>query len=262
MTMIRKPAVAGAFYPADPSDLEEMIESFLEINLKGKPGLKGVICPHAGYIYSGPTAGYSYKLLSNLPDKKYNVFLLGLAHTTHTSASVENYDSFKTPLGNAKVNKSICEELLKNDRLEFIPESQSAEHSLEVQIPFLQKTLKQFELIPIVLGDISPDYISEILQPYFNKEDSLFVISSDLSHYEPYDTAKQIDKNSLDIITSLKIDEENQIDACGNMGIKVMMRLAKNNNYKIELLDYRNSGDTAGDKNGVVGYAALAVYKE
>jgi AmmeMemoRadiSam system protein B len=261
--MIRKPAVAGAFYPADPSELEKVISTYLEDAPDKKiENLKGVICPHAGYVYSGPTAGYSYKLLSKLPDKKYNVFLLGPAHTAFTTASVENYDSYETPLGNANINKIICNELLKNDGLEFTPGSQSQEHSLEVQIPFLQKTLKQFELIPIVLGDISPQQISGILQPYFNKEDSLFVISSDLSHYEPYETANQIDNKSLDIITSLNTDKENQIDACGNMGIKVIMRLAKNSNCKIELLDYRNSGDTAGDKSGVVGYAALAVYKQ
>lgn len=265
--MNRKPAVVGSFYPSDPDELSHLIDSFLNdvppdsfSDIKPEE-IKGIIAPHAGYIYSGPIAGYSYKLLQSLPQKKYNVFLLGPAHLAYISVSVENYDNYESPLGKVKINNQICEELLKHEALDFIPDSQASEHSLEVQLPFLQKTLTDIELIPLVLGDISPDFIAEILQPYYEKDDSLFVISSDLSHFEPYETAKKIDNNSLDIITSLNLEKENQIDACGRYGIKVAMRLAKNNNHKIRLLDYRNSGDTAGDKSGVVGYAALAITK-
>lgn len=265
--MNRKPAVAGTFYPSDQIDLEEMIGSFLN-KVPAKTSalitpskLKGIISPHAGYIYSGPVAAHSYKLLLALPQKKYNVFLLGPAHLANAYASVENYDNYETPFGKTKINKQICEELLKNKQMDFIPDSQASEHSLEVQLPFLQKTLKEFELVPLVLGEIFPDYIAEILQPYYEKDDSLFIISSDLSHYEPYETAKKIDRNTIKVITSLDLEKENQIDACGRRGIQVAMRLAKNNSHKIQLLDYRNSGDTAGDKSGVVGYAALAITK-
>jgi hypothetical protein len=260
--MIRKSAVAGSFYPAGQNEIKKTVLKFIN-DAPGKKyaDLKGIIVPHARYIYSGPTAGFAYKQLTDLPDKKWNVFILGPAHYGYTTASVGDFDEFETPLGKIPVNKTICGELLKNVDMEFLPQVHGPEHSLEVQLPFLQMTLKNFEIIPILLGEINPDRISEILNPYFNTGNSLFVISSDLSHYTPYKEAAATDKNSISKIISLATVQENEIDACGSMGIEVAMRLAKNNSCKIELLDYRNSGDTAGQKDSVVGYASLAIYK-
>jgi len=260
--MIRKAAVAGAFYPAEPEIIKNTINEYLDkAPLKKIDNLRGIIVPHAGYIYSGPTAAYAYKQLQNLKGKKYNVFLLGPSHYVFTSASIGNFDSFETPLGPIKVNRVLCEELLKNIDLDFYPQAHTQEHSLEVQLPFLKMVLKDFEIIPMVIGEASPDRLAEILAPHFLEEENLFVFSSDLSHYNPYDIAKSIDKKSLDIIGALDLERDDQIDACGKIPIQTAMRLALKHKCKMELLDYRNSGDTAGDKGGVVGYSAWAIHQ-
>lgn len=260
--MDRKAAVAGTFYPSDEKTLNEAINSYLDnakkIHLKG---VKGIIVPHAGYIYSGPIAGYGYKLLTQLPDKLYNIFILAPSHFIPIGASVGNFENYETPLGLIKVNNKICTELMKNTDIDFIPDAHVQEHSLEVQLPFLLKTIKRFKIVPILLGNIDPEYISKALDTYFTGPNNIFVVSSDLSHYMPYEEANFKDKKSIQAITGLDIDKEENIDACGNLGIKIIMRLAKKHGYKISLLDYRNSGDTAGDKSGVVGYGALAIFK-
>ncbi len=262
--MIRRAAVAGGFYPSDKEKIIESVDSFVgeaEKHVGHVSGLKGVIVPHAGYVYSGPTAAYAYSLINALPQKKRNVFILGPAHYVFTSAAVGDFEAFETPLGKIKVNQAICDELLKNGSLENQPDAHIPEHSLEVQLPFIQRCLKDFEIVPILFGEADPEKISEILLPYFLSDENLFVVSSDLSHYLPYGNAKEKDARTLDIITNLKISEEKEIDACGNIGIKIMMHMARQNSCRITLLDYRNSGDTAGDKEAVVGYASLAVTK-
>ncbi len=260
--MIRKSAVAGAFYPAEADTIKKMAGEYLEkAPLKQYDDLRGIIVPHAGYIYSGPTAAFAYKQLTSLPEKKFNVFILGPSHYVYTTVSLGSFDAFETPLGSIKVNQALCQELLKNPDIEFYPQAHTREHSLEVQLPFLQICLKNFEIIPLVLGEASPNRLAEILSPFFLKEENLFVFSSDLSHYNPYEQAKAIDRTSLEIIKSLDLNNDGKIDACGKIPIQTAMHLAQKNNCKIELLDYRNSGDTAGDKEGVVGYSAFAIHK-
>ncbi len=258
------------FYPADPDTLIRNIDALLkgaenttttktdEKNYNEQ--IKGLIVPHAGYIYSGATAARGYNLLKKISQKKLNIFILAPSHTTYITSSVGNYDNYITPLGKVKVNKKIYNELTQKG-LSFIPEAHEREHSLEVQLPFLMRTLKKIEIVPILLGETSADQMAEILQPHFIKNDSLFIISSDLSHYMAYEQAKQRDSRSLDIIQTLKTKQEDKIDACGITGIRIIMRLALNNQYRIQLLDYENSGDTAGDKSAVVGYGALKIYK-
>jgi len=259
--MIRKPAVAGGFYPSDKKELEKMVTGFIADAPDAKiKNLRGIIAPHAGYIYSGPVAGHAYRQFQGLPAKKYNVFLLGPAHFIYTTASIGLFDEFETPLGPVKVNMEICHELSKNTIFDPSTEAHLPEHSLEVQLPFLQESMKEFEIIPILLGEASPQTISEILLPYFGKDGNIFVFSSDLSHYLPYEKANKTDGHSLKVITNGLLENENEIDACGNIGIRVAMRLAAENNCHIRLLNHGNSGDTAGDKNAVVGYASLAIY--
>jgi len=260
--MIRKTAVAGAFYPAEAASIEAMVTGFLDkVPLKKITDLRGLIVPHAGYIYSGQTAAFGYKQLQNLPDRKYNIFLLGPSHYVFTTASVGDFESFETPLGPIRVNQTLCKELLKHADLEFFPQAHVQEHSLEVQLPFLKTCLKDFEIIPIVIGEASPQRLAEILSPYFLKKENLFIFSSDLSHYNPYDVAKSIDQKSVELIRTIDVDNEEQIDACGRIPIQTAMHLAKKHSCKIDQLDYRNSGDTAGDKGGVVGYSAFAIYR-
>lgn len=262
--MIRKPAVAGMFYPDNPETLAKEVKDFIEEAKTSKKhiNLKGVIVPHAGYVYSGPIAGTAYRLLKDLTntEKTYNVFILAPSHYTYIEASVGNFKSYETPLGPVKVNKEICNQL--EQHIPFITEAHEREHSLEVQLPFLIGSIKNFQIVPILLGEPSLDKMAELLNPYFNDVNNLFIVSSDLSHYLPYDQANRTDKNTLEIITSLDISREKEIDACGQAGIKIIIRIAQNKSYKIDLLDYRNSGDTAGDKSQVVGYGALLIHKE
>jgi AmmeMemoRadiSam system protein B len=259
--MIRKPAVAGQFYPGNPGTLKKIVDKYMD-DAKDfdLPNLKALICPHAGYPYSGPVAGYSYRQLENLKKKPSVYFLIGPSHFAYISSAVGNFDKFETPLGQVRVNKKICEELEKNG-IPFIEEAHIPEHSLEAQLPFLQTVDSKAEIVPILCGSINPDDLAEKLEPYFKMPDTFFLISSDLSHYLPYEEAVLRDQNSIKKIEFMDIEHEDEIDACGNIGIRTLMRLSKNNGYQIKLLDYRNSGDTAGDRERVVGYGAVAIYK-
>ena len=259
---IRQPAVAGMFYPDDPKELFALINIYLE-EAKDIPlgSLRGGITPHAGYIYSGPIAGVLYRQLKTLPQKKYIVFLMGPAHHEFTSITVGDYDSFLTPLGEVPIAKDICEQLVAQNFCTNEIRPHIREHSLEVQLPFLQTVLNDFEIVPLLCGDCTADELFQVIEPYWKREDCLFIASSDLSHYLPYAQAQEIDRVSLDYITSLNIVRKDSIDACGKIPIQALMLLAQVKEAELCLLDYRNSGDTAGDKGQVVGYGALGMYK-
>ncbi len=261
--MIRKSAAAGSFYPDDKTNLLNMINGFLENEKEFEiKNIKGVIVPHAGYIYSGRTAGKAFKYLENLQNKKWNIFLIGAAHRFPIYVSVGNYDYYETPLGKAPVSKKICEEILKNDKFEFVELAHKMEHSLEVEIPFLQKIFKDnFEIIPILTGVISSYMLLNAIEKYFTDDNNLFIFSTDMSHFLYREQAEKIDKHSIDIIAGKKIFEKEYINACGQIPVVTSMLLAKENNYDIKLIDYSDSGDTTGDTDSVVGYASFVIYK-
>ncbi len=250
---MRLPAVAGMFYPKKADELKQMIGSFLqqaeETKLKGK--LKALIVPHAGYIYSGIVAAQGYKLLEKHQFKK--VILLGPSHYVAFYGAAIADEDFLTPLG--KVKCGDISGWTKEGLVEVSPEAHLKEHSLEVQLPFLQETLgNQFELYALVLGTINEAKLARFISEKLD-EDTLVVISSDLSHYFSYDKAVLKDNETISNI--LKGDAAN-LDACGRTPIKVLMHLAELKGWKPKLLDYRNSGDTARDKERVVGYASVA----
>jgi MEMO1 family protein len=262
--MKRSPAVAGMFYPKNPQELKDMIHQF--VNRPDKvslPGLKAIIVPHAGYIYSGPIAGSAYaQIAKNVPEAhRKTIILIGPAHFGFTVASVGDYNCLITPLGDLKVNSKIVGEL-ESKGLGFDEEVHRPEHSLEVQLPFIQAVSPGSDIVPILCGSVTPDALAEVLGPYFVRSDCFFIISSDLSHYSPYAEAVETDKRSLLAIKNLDFQGEGAVDACGKVGILTLMRLAKKGGYKMKVLDYRNSGDTAGDKSAVVGYATVACYQK
>ena len=262
--MKRTPAVAGMFYPAEPGNLRAMVGEFLKsAKVEHLPGLKALIVPHAGYIYSGPIAGSAYaQIAKNVPEaNRKTIVLIGPAHFGFTVASVGDYDCLISPLGELKVNSKIVGELEKKG-LVFDEEVHRPEHSLEVQLPFIQTVFPGSDIVPILCGSVTPDALAEILGPYFARPDCFFIVSSDLSHYTPYAEAVETDKRSLLAIKNLDFQGEGAVDACGKVGILTLMRLAKKNGYKMKVLDYRNSGDTAGDKSSVVGYGAVACYRK
>lgn len=276
----RAAAVAGSFYSSDKTELASQVESFLQ-NAQSvkKESIQALIVPHAGYVFSGDIAAKAYATLG----KKYkNIFLLGTSHyASFEGASIYTLGNYQTPLGEVKVNQKIVAELVKKSKLfSFHAEAHKKEHSIEVQLPFLQTLYADdLNIIPILLGTNEIQTIKEIathLQPYFT-EQNLFVISSDLSHFPSHADANILDKKTLQLIQNSDAKEfiellfehqnskqkEPQTLACGWSSILTLLYLSEDKNYNYELLAYKNSGDTVyGDKERVVGYGALEIKSE
>ncbi|SFN21752.1 hypothetical protein SAMN05660284_00876 [Formivibrio citricus] len=260
MSNVRPAAVAGYFYPADRNQLASDIRMLLD-KTTVKPGSacpKALIVPHAGYIYSGQTAAHAYRLLEPWAQTISRVVLLGPSHRTFLRGlALPSADFFATPLGDIPIDTETCQRLAALPQVHVIPTSHISEHSLEVQLPFLQTVLKTFSLVPMAIGLASPQEIADVLDLCRGGQETLIVVSSDLSHYQAYEQARIHDTNTLKHILS----NDGQIsddDACGAAPIRGLLYLARDLGLKAELLDYRNSGDTAGDKDRVVGYAAIA----
>lgn len=266
---IRKPIVAGIFYPDDYDLLKNQIESYL-LNVKETPLItpKAIIVPHAGYLYSGQVAGYGFKLLEKNQYK--NVILLGPSHQFYFQKFCFcPVDYFETPLG--KVLVTSLENLLDSFKLKsalkeicfFSEEIHQEEHSLEVQLPFLQVVLKDFKIIPILISSLPSEKNIEdmiiILEEFLKKENNLLIVSTDLSHYYPYEKAILKDKKTISYIlekNEKKLKEEGE--ACGLNALILCLKLANKINLKPILLKYLNSGDITKDYNQVVGYTAIA----
>ncbi len=264
--LIREPAVSNLFYPGDPEELRYMVNYYIEkaplYNLKPE----AIVSPHAGYVYSGEVAGVSYKQLMNLDlDKHYDILLVGPSHyVPFNGISFGYYDYWETPLGEVKVNKKRIEELIKENQdipftLNTLPHSK--EHSLEVQVPFLQAILKDFSIIPLVYGQTDFRYVEKIMDSFKNEETDLIVISTDLSHYYPYEVARQIDHYCNLAVERLDLSLLEKCEACGKIGLAAVIDLAKKRGWKGKVLDYKTSGDTAGGKDNVVGYGSYIFYR-
>jgi AmmeMemoRadiSam system protein B len=258
---VREPAVAGQFYPASPTVLRGAIDDFIDSAQvsEGLGAVRAVIAPHAGYIYSGPTAGYAFKALSSLPPKSWTVFLMGPAHRAYVrGVALGSYSAFHTPLGDAEVDTERVDRMLSRSSLYTrAPESHDPEHSLEVEVPFLQASLDDFRLVPMLFGEVDPTSVAEDLAPHLNESD-LVVVSSDLSHFYSYENAQQLDRALLRALEGGDQAGVLQGEACGRAPIAALMGIASRKQWVPHVLDYRNSGDTAGDKFRVVGYASVA----
>ncbi|MFH1126050.1 MAG: AmmeMemoRadiSam system protein B [Candidatus Altiarchaeota archaeon] len=258
---IREPAVSGQFYPDKAVELEFMIKEYLAEAVPGKSQLRvrGLVSPHAGYVYSGPIAAYGYRQLAN---QSYStIIILGPSHHVLLSgAAFDNVTHFKTPLGLIPISLK-AEELAKEKIFTVNHEAHSQEHSIEVQLPFLQEVLKgNFTIIPIVTGDVDPQELASVLLKYID-DDTLVIASSDLSHYYPYDTAVALDSNCVKSIPNLDFSGMSKCEACGEIPILTLMWIAKKSGWGGVELNYRNSGDTAGTKDRVVGYMSAAFYE-
>ncbi len=254
---VRTPAVQGQFYPSSPDELKSLVQTYLDdAPYLALPDVHGLICPHAGYIYSGPTAGHSYKQLSDIYD---TVILLGPSHYVwFKGASIPEYTHYETPLGLVKISEKVYD-LKKEPIFTTVPEAHTKEHCLEVQIPFLQCVLTDFEIIPVVLGDVDCEAVASALSPLID-EKTLVVASSDLSHYYPYEKACNVDTICTESVPALDFETVLSCEACGIKAIMTLMRIAEQKGWEGILLDYKNSGDTAGGKDKVVGYMSVAFY--
>jgi AmmeMemoRadiSam system protein B/AmmeMemoRadiSam system protein A len=257
---VRLPVVAGQFYPAEEARLERMVQQFFQ---EGKGNqvsgrIRGLIAPHAGYIYSGPIAATGYRQID--PATRTVIVLAPSHHVGAARASITDVDFYRTPLGDIPLSP-IAATLAKQALFAPMPIMDQQEHSLEVQLPFLQEMLKHFELVPITIGQADPDPIAKALLPYID-DNTLIVASSDLSHYYPYEKAKILDASCTKAITSLDLGKMAVSEACGKIPIMVLMEIARQKGWQAKLIDCRNSGDTAGPRDEVVGYASIAFVSE
>ncbi|MEJ2622309.1 MAG: AmmeMemoRadiSam system protein B [Candidatus Thiodiazotropha sp.] len=256
---IRLPAVADLFYPGDPVDLREMVNGYLDEVAPQGESPKALIAPHAGYIYSGPVAAQVYARLKPIADRIERVVLLGPSHRVpFHGLAVSGADYFRTPLGDIPLDKDLIAELLKLPQVVHLDQAHVNEHSLEVQLPFLQQILADFSLVPLVVGDAMDEAVSEVLVKLWGGPETLIVVSSDLSHYHDYATAQRLDQQTSESIVALDPDSIRYEDACGRIPVQGLLLVAKKLGLQGEIVDLRNSGDTAGDKSRVVGYGAYA----
>ena len=256
----RPTAVAGTFYPANKDILHSNITAMLESaphSLEHAP--KALIVPHAGYIYSGPIAASAYRLLEKVADRITRVVLLGPAHRVYLQGmAVPSVDNFDSPLGKVPLDRQAIENLLGLPYVGISDQAHAAEHCLEVHLPFLQTIFGEISLIPVLVGDCPPEHVARLLETLWGGEETLVVISSDLSHYHPYNAAQQLDAQTSAKIVDRAIDLSGD-EACGAAAINGLMLAAQKLNLSVHTLDVRNSGDTAGDRNQVVGYGAYAL---
>ena len=265
MNQIRQPAVAGMFYPADKQSLKDEVHQYLKQAHPAPTGQKmipkGIIVPHAGYIYSGPIAASAYKKIIPFKDTINRVVLLGPSHRVAFSGlAIPESDVFNTPLGNIPIDQEGIQLLSGLSQVITSDRAHQDEHSLEVQLPFLQEILGEFSLIPLVVGEAERHEVAEVINRLWGDEHTLIVISTDLSHFHEYNEAKQLDRATSDAIVNLKPDLIGYDDACGRNGLKGMLTVAEEKNLSVDILDLRNSGDTAGDKSRVAGYGAYVIH--
>ena len=265
---VRKTAYAGSFYPADKSEIIQTIDILTSkakntrFTAPSGKTLKALIIPHAGYIYSGLTASHASHVLTE--NRFSKVILMGPDHRVgFAGCSISDSDIYETPLGPVRLHKDAAKLRLQKEIFRSIPVSDKNEHSLEVVLPFLQTYLKKFELVPIIVGSGDYSKIAASIDPILNDK-TLLVASSDLSHYLPYKEAVWRDKETISMILNLEkeklINRDNS--ACGKIPVLTIMNLAGKYGWKPVLIHYSNSGDTAGERSRVVGYASIAFYGE
>lgn len=257
---VRPAAVAGQFYPADERVLRtqvgEMLSSAVPLEVVTAP--KAIVVPHAGYIYSGPVAANAYAAIAPLRRDITRVVMLGPAHRMAVDGfALPAAQTFATPLGEVPVSRNDWVALQSRPEIAVDDRPHAFEHCLEVQLPFLQTVLQSFELVPLLVGRASTDETAALLESLWGGPETLVVISSDLSHYHPYRQAQSCDRATVEQVLSLHAGLDHE-QACGATPINGLIRVAHRHHLQPHLLDLRNSGDTAGDRSRVVGYASLA----
>jgi AmmeMemoRadiSam system protein B len=258
--MIKLPSVAGVFYPLNPAHLAQMLDQFLQEAASGEKPPKALIAPHAGYRYSGAVAASIYARLKNAQQPISRVILIGPAHrVAFDGLAVSRADAFNTPLGNIAVDKESIEKLLQLPFVQYLEQAHAHEHSLEVQLPFLQTLLSDFKIVPVLAGRATAEHVSQAMDLLWGGEETLIVVSSDLSHYHDYATATRLDQDTSKLIETLQFDQLTFESACGRIPLSGLLKLAKEKCMSIKTVDLRNSGDTSGDKTRVVGYGAYAI---
>jgi AmmeMemoRadiSam system protein B len=256
---LRPPAVAGSFYPANPDALRAEVLFHLDeadpVNI-GFP-LRMLIVPHAGFVYSGPVAATGYQLLHG-NRRIQRVVMLGPSHYVRFSGlALPGVDGMESPLGVVSIEPTAADHLAESELVVASPEAHAREHSLEVQLPFLQTVMPGIPIVPILTGAVDIEEAAEIIEPLLD-ESTLLAVSSDLSHYHDAGTARRLDAATAEHIVQLDPDSMGRESACGLTGVQMALHLARRRGYRAEVLDLRNSADTAGSPDRVVGYGTFA----
>ncbi len=261
---VRAPAVAGMFYPGESRELAQALTDMLGAAAHDAPERavpKAIIAPHAGYIYSGPVAASVYALLAPARRSITRVVLLGPTHRVAVRGlALPGCSAFATPLGTVEIDPAAVEKLRGLPQVVVSAQAHALEHSLEVHVPFLQTAIETFTLVPLAVGQTSTQEVAEVLDALWGGPETLIVVSSDLSHYLSYADAQAVDRSTAQAILGLGTDISHE-QACGATPVMGLTQLARQRGLKPELIDLRNSGDTAGDKNRVVGYGSFAFYE-
>lgn len=265
MGMVRPAAVAGYFYPANPIELERTVSGLLGAvpASADEPTPKAIIAPHAGYIYSGPVAATAYARLAPARGCITRVVLIGPAHRVALRGlAVPSTEAFDTPLGPVPVDREAIGSLSKLRQVMVSDDAHSGEHSLEVHLPFLKATLGDFAIVPLVAGSASAEEVAEALDLLWGGPETLIVISSDLSHYLDYQSARRIDAATTQAIERLRPGDIGRDQACGRVPITGLLEVARRRGLLCRTVDLRNSGDTAGSKDRVVGYGSYLFFEQ
>jgi AmmeMemoRadiSam system protein B len=256
----RQPAVAGSFYPADPLELRTLLDDNLAENINPGPPPKAMIVPHAGYIYSGPVAASGYARLKPVARQITRVVLLGPAHrVAFKGLAIPAVSLFRTPLGDIPLDAASLSDINRLPQVHIDDEAHRLEHSLEVHLPFLQRTLTGFTLVPLVVGDASATEVCEVIEHLWGGPETLLIISSDLSHYHDYHTARGLDAATSQSIEALAFEDIGYEQACGRKPVSGLLLYARTHGLKAKTIDLRNSGDTAGPRDQVVGYGTYVI---
>jgi AmmeMemoRadiSam system protein B len=265
MISVRPPAVAGLFYPAAAAELQREIDALLaaaEPAARAKPVPKAIIVPHAGYIYSGPIAAAAYARLAPARDAIKRVVLLGPVHRVPIRGlALPAASMLATPLGNVMIDAQAHAALSLLPQVTISAAAHAQEHSLEVHLPFLQTVLTAFTVVPLAVGDASAEEVAQVLDTLWGGDETLIVVSSDLSHYLNYSEAQAIDRTTAQAILDLR-SNISHAQACGGTPVNGLTLAAQRHHLTPDLIDLRNSGDTAGDRQRVVGYGAFVFCKE
>lgn len=260
--IVRKPAVAGFFYPLEPAALKRQLQALLaQAPPAGEPVPKAIIAPHAGYIYSGPIAASAYTRVASARARLHRVVLLGPAHRiAFRGLALPSADALETPLGRVAVDVAAATMLADLPQVAVLDVAHAHEHSVEVHLPFLQAVLDDIAVVPLVVGDASVADVSEVIDRLWGGDETLIIVSSDLSHYLDYPTAQQRDRATSQAIEQLRYEDLRYDDACGRVPVSGLLHVARRRGLSARTVDLRNSGDTSGDRSRVVGYGAYVLH--
>jgi len=269
MTIIRPPAVAGTFYPNDADILRSEIDGLMDAALhsdavSGDVSPKAIIVPHAGLMFSGSLAALGFATVRALKDTIKRIVIIGPAHRmAFQGIALARADQFATPLGNMRCDLPALQKALALPHVQMLDDAHTLEHGLEIELPFIQRLFGEdadIGIVPLLVSRCSPRQVHEVIEKLWGGPETLIVISSDLSHFHDYDTAKKMDNRTRAMIENFDAENIDTNDACGALPVAGMLIAARNRGMKIKTLGMRNSGDVTGDKSRVVGYGAWAVY--